>query len=516
MLSRNVKRFANKKFYFLLILLLIAIGLRFIYFPGNIYFGFDQARDAYAALEILRGDFKIVGPSTSAPGLYHGVLYYYLIAPFYFLGSLNPEFVSGALKIFNTLGLFLMFYISEILFNKKIALLAALLYAISFEQTQFSIYMGNPTLAVLSVLLMYTGLAMVIFKKNHWGLILAVLGLGFSIQFQFALIYLILPFIGILTIFRKNFLELPAKIWGLSICFLLFSLSTFILAEIKYGFRTLHTLIVFGGGEKQLDNILKTYFFSLQKMVHYNLISNLFFQNLTLLSLLLSFIFYLKAYKRQLTFLGIWFFSISTTVFISGGVENIENNVPLYYTNIGVTLSLLIFTALLLYIIFTKSKVFGVLILTIIIFSNLYLVKTLNQMGTISEINVQQGMLLSDEKKVLDYMYNESDGQLFAVKGVTMPFFVNTTWSYLFESYGNKKYGYLPIWNGKNALGYYGNLKAQETQEGLPDKRFLIVEPTRGVPQYLIGEYLKEENYFTKVIEEKKIGEFIIQKRIKF
>ena len=500
----------------LFIIFLLAIFLRFLYFPDNIYFGYDQARDAYAALEILKGDLKLIGPSTSVEGLFHGVLYYYILAPLYLIGNLNPQFVATVLKIFNALGIFLIFYISKTVFDKKVGFLSALLFAISFEQTQFAMYMGNPSLAVLSVLLMYTGLAMIIFKQNNMGLPLAVLGLGFSIQFQFALAYLTLPFALLLIVFRKTFLTVSPKKWISSIFLLFISLSTFILAEIKYGFRTFNTLTTLGGAEKNIENILNTYIFTLQKMVSFNLSDNLPIHNVILVVLILLFISFNKGYRKQLIFLSIWFFSIFSTILISGGVKNVINNTPLYYPNVGVSLALLIFVAFLISLVLNRSKVFAVVVILLIIFSNLKMVVNLNPKGTISEINVQQGMLLSDEKKVLDYMYNESDDKLFAVKGVTMPFYINTTWSYLFEWYGQKKYGFVPVWNGKNAAGFPGNLKVQEQQEGLPKHRFLIIEPTRGVPSYLIDEYLKEENYFTNIVEEKKIGQFIVQKRRKF
>ncbi len=67
----------------------------------------------------------------------------------------------------------------------------------------------------------------------------------------------------------------------------------------------------------------------------------------------------------------------------------------------------------------------------------------------------------------------------------------------------------------RDALGYPGNLIVQEKQEGLPKDRYVIIEPTRGIAFYLVDEYLKEEGYFTKVIQEVKIGKFVIQKRIK-
>ena len=148
--------------------------------------------------------------------------------------------------------------------------------------------------------------------------------------------------------------------------------------------------------------------------------------------------------------------------------------------------------------------------------ANVQMIRTFNPKGTISEINVQQGMLLSDQKKVLDYLYTDASGSAFAVKALTMPLLINTIWSYLFEWYGNAKYGYLPIWNGKNALGFHGNLKVQEAQENLPSKRYVIIEPLRGIRLALIEEFLKEENYFTNITEEKKIGEFTIQKREKY
>lgn len=504
----------------ILTVFILAILIRFLYFPNNIYFGYDQARDAFAALEILNGDLKLVGPTTAFEGLHHGVLYYYILAPFYGLGKFSPEVTAAALRIFNALGIFLIFYLAKILFNKRVGLLAAFLFAISFEQSQFAIYMGNPSVAVLSMTLMYSGLVMVIWGKKNIGLPFALLGFGASVQFQFALTYLILPLILILLIYRRTFLKLPLKLWVFSFGTLVFSILTFLVAELKYNFPTIHGLLALtqSGSDKSIFNILNTYLFEVGRMLSFNFINDWPINSLVMVILLMVFIWLLKTkeYRPKLIFLGIWFFSLLITFAVNGGVLDPKNNVPLFYPNVGVSIALLIFASFLLLKLFNKSKLATILAVVLILSANLQLVKTQNPNGTISEIDVQQGMLLGDQKKVLDYIYQDANGEAFAVGGITMPLFINTTWSYLFEWYGRQKYGYLPIWNGKNALGYAGNLKVQETQERLPSKRYVIIEPTRGIAPYLIEDYLKEESYFTKVVDQKNIGDFIVQTREKF
>lgn len=500
-----------------------ALFLRLLYFPDNIYFGFDQARDAYNSLEIVHGHLKIIGPSTSFSGLFHGAFYYYLLAPLYFLGNMSPEFTALALRILNATGVFLIFYLGKILFDNRVGLLAAILFAISFEQTQFAIYMGNPAPAVVSILLLYLGLAAVIFAKKDWprfnrgwGLPLAALSLGFSIQFQFALLYLTIPFILILIIFHRDFIKLPLKIWLLSLAAGFLAVSTFIIAEIKFNFRTVNALLGLSNfnPHKTLENIWQTYFYTVSRMLTFNFNEN--FNSVLAMILILIFVWMLikSRYRKQLIFLGIWFFSIFLTFVVNGGVGNLNRDTPLFYPNVGVSLALLLFGSFILGRIFEKYFVIGVILLVLIFANNFNLMQNLNPKGTIVEIDVQQGMLLGDEKKVLDFLYKDSAGYPFAVKAVTLPFFVDTTWSYLFEWYGQQKYSYLPLWNGKAALGYPGNLVVQEAQEGLPKNRYVIIEPTRGIASYLIEDYLREEGYFTKVVQEVKIGKFIIEKRV--
>ena len=154
----------------LLIIFILALVVRFFSFPNNIYFGFDQARDGFAALDLISGNLKLIGPPTSIEGLFHGVAYYYLIAPIYFFAHGSPVVVAAFLRVLNATGVLLMFYLGMILFNKKVGLIAALLYAVSFEETQFAIYMGNPAPAVWSVGLTYLGLALVVFRKKKLGL----------------------------------------------------------------------------------------------------------------------------------------------------------------------------------------------------------------------------------------------------------------------------------------------------------------------------------------------------------
>ncbi len=505
----------------LVVILSLALIVRFLYFPNNIYFGFDQARDAFSAIEILNGDFKIIGPTTAFEGLHHGVLYYYILAPLYGLGQMSPEVTAAVWRIFNASGVFLIFCLTTILFNKKAAIFSALLYALSFEQTQFAIFLHHPPLVILSMMLMYLGLAQVIFAKKNYSLILAFLGLGFSIQFEFPLLYLTIPFVLIILFFHKYFIKIPKKIIFLSILSFILSIFTFIAAELKYGFPTLNGLLAlskFNPG-KTIETIINTYLYTVSMMVRFNFTGA--FLELPTVQLLMVFLFALfvwflrkEEYRKRLIFLSIWFFSLAMTFIVNGGVSNLQRDLPLFYPNAGVSISLLIFASFLLSLI--KKNYLSVFFFILFAFINLQMIQDKNLNGTISELTVQQGMILGNEKKVLDYIYNDASGQPFAVKAITMPFLINTTWSYLFEWYGLQKYGYLPLWNGKNAEGFAGNLIVEEAQEKLPKNRYLIIEPTRGVPGYLIDEYLKEENYFTNVDKTHTIGMFIIQKRVKY
>lgn len=495
---------------------IFALILRFLYFPSNIYFGYDQARDAFAAHEILNGHLKLIGPPTTFEGLRHGVLYYYIYAPFYWLAQGDPAMVAALLRVVNALGVFLIFAIGYVLFNISVGLIVAWLYAISFEQTQFAMYFNHPSLAVISILVMYFGLSLLIFKRRDFGLIIAFLGLGLSIQFEFILTYLIVPFIVILFVFRKSIPNISFKIFSLGFISFLITVLTFLIAEIKFSFRSSNLLpqLLFGNANKSLYRIISTYLFEMAQVVKFNLVGIEQLRFITGLAFFFSFLSFLfSKVKKQMIFLGIWFFSTITVYFITGGSE-LNVDVIQYHPNVGASLSLGLFSSYLLYVIGKRtSYLFAIAIIILITSLNISLIQKINPSGSMPEINAQSFMLLSDEKKVLDFIYTDAEGNPFAIKAVTLPFYINSTWSYLFEWYGKQRYGYLPIWGGKNAIGYPGNLPVEEAQDKLPDKRYLIIEPIRGIPTHLINAYLEEESYFTNLQEERKIGSFIVQTR---
>lgn len=512
------RMFNRKTTLILLGILAIALFLRYLYFPGNIYFGFDQARDAFAVKEILSGHLKLIGPPTTFEGLRHGVLYYYLYAPFYFLGGGDPSIPAAFLRVLNSFGVIVIFALATILFGRFTGLISAWLFAVSFEQTQFALYFNHPSFAVISILVLFFGLSLLIFRKKSIGLIIAFFGLGLSVQFEFLLTYLILPFLLILFIFRKSIPKLTLKeiLSGLLTLFL--TLLTFIITEVKYGFRSFNFIsqLLFNGSEKSITKILSLYLFEMGQVIKFNLIGSAEFKLIISLILLISFLLMLKsAVKKQLIFLGIWFFSVTVIYMINGGGD-IKSDVIQYHPNVGISLALIIFVSYLIFIIGKKtSYLISLIIILLISASNFSLIQKINPTGSMPEINAQSFMLLSDEKKVLDYIYMRADKKPFAIKAITLPFFVNTTWSYLFSWYGQAKFGYLPVWNGKNALGFPNSLTIEDAQDKAPPTRFLIIEPLRGIPTYLVDDYLREESYFTDIVKEIKIGKFKVQVRYK-
>lgn len=496
----------------LFLIFLFACLVRFFYFPENIYFGYDQARDAFESQNIYRNsDLKVIGPSTAEENLFHGPLYWYLIGPLYLLGDGDPKFPAAMLLIINAAGLFVIFWIGRTLFNFKAGILAALLYAFSFEQTQYALYFGNPAPAVLTMMLFYGGLAILIFKKRWLGLPISLTGLGLSIQFEFFLVYLFAILLILLIFFRNSVIKvLNLKRVTISLSVLFITLTSFLFAEIKFDFRTMRSLlsIVTTIQPKEESNqALSLYFGKLLRHINDNLFSfdNFYHvQNATMIMFLVlaCISFYIlikkKSEYQKILFLLVWIFS-SSLLLIFGTSE-------LYYTNIGISPALILLASFLIVQLFERFLALGLVLTLVILLSNIGLIMGQNPKGIISGIYVQEGMLLSNEKRVIDYIYSEAKGKPIVVSALTMPLKINTTWAYLFNWYGKEKYGYLPYWAGETALGYPGSLPFWKSQEE-SYIMFSIIEPTRGIRPAFIENFIEEQEQYGKVTDEKTFGE---------
>lgn len=484
--------------YPLLILLLIAVILRFLFFPTNTQFAYDQARDAITSQQILKGKLKIIGPpSTANPNLNHGALFYYIAGPIYYLSYGNPEGISVFLRIYNAFGVLIIFTIASILANKRIGLIAAFLYTISFEQTQYALFLGHPAMAVLTTMLFYLGFSVLIFQKKSWGLVLAAIGFGLSMQFHIGLLFLAPSFFIYPFLFRKQLPKISPKILIASMLGLALTIATFILAEIKYHFRMSYGLLsIFSQETARATNRISAFQnlnFIINRYINDNLISFPFHGVGTLI---LGIAFYWtikrKSSRNSGIFLLMWF--------LWGLIPYFLSNSQIYYYSIGTSASLLILGAFIIDHILRSNKLLGIVLLIIVLFSNLRLISHYNPQGSINSITSQDGMLLTDQKDIIDYTYKKADGQQFAVNALTIPYNINTTWSYLYDWYGRKKYGYTPIWGGNHANGYPTRLLVNNSRSTLPKIRFLIVEPTQGLQEVVINDFLREEGYFTTIV----------------
>lgn len=491
----------------LIFLFLLAVAIRLIYFPNNIYFAYDQARDSFTSLEILRGDFKVVGPPSAAnENLFAGPLIFYIYAPIYYFFDKNPEAIAIFLRIFNSSGVFLTFLIAWIIFNKKVGFISAIIFAVSYEASQYSLFLSHQALAVITVLIFYFGLASLIFQKKRVGLIFTALGLGLSIQFHYVYVFLFLILIFLLIIFKGEKLSLNFRYAILAIITFGLTVSTYILSEIKFNFRIISALLDSGTASGLHP---KETLFVINRLIHDNIYANYSLIPIVSLILISALVYFLieKKTRIKVIFLLIWFLGGLTPYFLSGS--------PSYYYSAGVAISLIIFYAFLINHFWERKRIVSVFLFALIMLNNLNQIFNLNKIGPNKDFIIQPGMLLSDEKRAIDYIYQTANEEQFAVGALTVPLSINTTWSYLFEWYGEGKYDYLPIWIGPAAQGYLGNLEVVNERSKLPERQFLIIEPTVGIREQYKKDFFTEENYFTQTIEERDFGTIIVQQRNK-
>jgi len=492
---------------------ILGFVLRVLFLPRlSLTFGYDQARDAFVAQEIVSGDLKILGPPASTPGLYHGVFYYYLLAPAYLLGNGSPVFAAYWIALLNAAAVFLVYWLAYLLTKKPTAgLIAAFLFAVSFEAIQYATWLSNPTIGIWTVPLIYIGLWLWISsKKNFLGPVILALGLGLSVQAEIFLAYHLVPVVFWLVWARK-LISRKSLITFASV--FLLTVSSMVLVEFKFGFKSIPGMLsLLGGSEgflnrKSLGDFLLLYLNQFGRFFANSVFPSNAFWGGALGVFIVGWLIlgWKKEGKKALS----WKLFLATYILAHLPVVSLGGlSTPFLMVGLGV--AAVIATSAFIYSIWETKKVAAFLLMLVLVLSNLATIFSENPKGA-TIFSIQKDMVLSKELKAIDFTYTESGGKPFSINTLTSPLWINTTWSYLYNWYGQEKYGYVPEWHGRDQVGQLGN--NLEKVSGGTQNYFFIIEPQDGIPPQYLGWETGVEDAKSLLINEVSYGAIRVQKR---
>lgn len=173
-----------KKIIFSLIILLFAIFLRFYKIYDWMYFMIDEERDAFVVRRLLvERRPTLIGNAVPGGWLYLTPIYYYLSAIPMFFSRLDPLGWGVTASLLGTVLVFLVWKVGRELFGKKVAIMATVLYAISYLNVVQNRIYWPLMMPPLTALLSYYSLSKIIKgkKKYIWLLGIALtVGIGYD------------------------------------------------------------------------------------------------------------------------------------------------------------------------------------------------------------------------------------------------------------------------------------------------------------------------------------------------
>lgn len=472
--------------FFLILIFLLAFTLRSYKLDENLFFGWEQGRDAWVVNDIIKGNkLTLLGPKTDAEGVFHGVFYYYLIAIPYFLGKGNPLVAGYFIAFFSALGASLIFFFGRKEFKLPARMASALIYAFSFQAIVFSRWLSNPPLSSFLSLIFAINLKEK-FNKKSFLIALFCWGLIFHLEVIAALFLLPILIYYLLRNLKEFKLNLIIQAGFL----LLAVFSSYIAFDLRHEHILTHGFL----------NLLKSS--QATKLDILPLIKGVFLVYLKEFTLYLTPGFILAG--KTLFFLGLLCVVLDRKKYISK-IILLWTISPLFFLVLLKTTPMsqflvhmgpcfcLLTASIIDKITKAKPGIFLTSVLVIfILFSNFsYFQKNIPQNNVFFQVG--QYTNLGAQKKILDFIYQEAKGKEFSFDYYTIPYWLSQGWNYLFEHYGKNKYGYLP---------------SQERTKVF----FVIIEPDEFNPVYFKNWYQGWEQK-SKLIKRFSVKNLTAEKR---
>jgi len=344
-----MKEWFRKYWWLFLVISALVIFFRVFNFEKSFFFAHDQDLYSWIAKDIIGGHQRLVGQLTSVEGVFIGSFYYYLMALFYKIFSMNP---MGAVVPLTLIGLFnawSFFYILKRHFGFRVGIVGVLLWSVSWGVATYERW-SVPTQPTLTWSVWFLAVILELYKGNLKYLWVYGLLIGFTWQFHIALLP-ILP-IPILAYFlgKHNLNKLICRESILGILMLVISLSPFLIFELKHNFSQIKAIT--SGINKDTGGVsgilkLNKVMMASGKELQVRLFEGFNTINPYLMWLLVIFILIVTTIKRQtdrrLSILFvIWFLMILVSQFVSKRVVSeyyFSNFVPVVYMYIAIYLS---------------------------------------------------------------------------------------------------------------------------------------------------------------------------------
>lgn len=222
----------------IIIILAVAIFLRFYRIESRAQFDADQEEIAFRAKELLSGNPVLLGPKTSLGGFSIGPSFTYLWALISLFTKGDP--VAG---VYASILLGLIFTLSVFLFTRKVystltASILSLTSAVSIGLIIWDQSPWAPSFFYLSEMVILYGVF--ISDKKSWGILLTALGVAIGFQAHFA-VFLLIPPIVIFWLLHKPQMEKRMSLFSLLVIFAGF--LSVIVFDVTHGFINFQRLI---------------------------------------------------------------------------------------------------------------------------------------------------------------------------------------------------------------------------------------------------------------------------------
>lgn len=466
---------------FFIIIFVVAATVRYWYSSTEMCFYTDQSRDALVAQRIISGDWQLFGPVVNGRGaIFHGVLYYYVIAPLYLLGQGNPWFVSTALSLFSIVGLIPSYFFAREFFNsRRLAYIVVFMLSVSLSSIETSASFWNLQLSIVLLPAFCFFLLKLYKHANLPNALSAGFFLGLLIQSGFSNIQWTLPY-GVIWAFlllkhRFSYLTLRnALVSGIG---LLIAVSSMIAVEFlawKRGLFAMQDSVHWlTASALSLDNVRAVvvwYFTSLVSLVAppYELVT-VFLLLLSLISLYLS--------KKDVRWY--WMGLLLAPPIIGQLLSNSAASYILTgYESILFVFVVLVFSHLahLLPKHLGVKQRYGLVIGLLAAFSFLNISALISDKTTNDTLACSWRASSLEELQVVDFTYMAAKGKDFSIDVLAEPYGINMKYTYLYAWYGKNKYGYTPTFIGPKQAGYITENILTESEK-YAKAHFVIYEP---------------------------------------